>query len=428
MYDAGVNAEVITIGDELCRGEIVDTNARDLASWLWEADLVARWHTTCGDDVEDIIDALTRAARRSDLVLVTGGLGPTADDLTVEAVCALLGVAPTEDGPSRQRMEQRFERIGFRLTTNNLRQIRVPSGATVYLNPAGLAPAFEVCIAQTVVICMPGVPGELRALYQSDIGDRVRGLRDAQPSRTFVAKRIHRVFGRGESHIDSELAGVLDAVPHASLHYQVSFPETLVKVVVRNAKQDVACEQMERLSASIVQRLGRSCYGVDDDSLPAALGRCLRAAGATLATAESCTGGLVGAHIASIAGASDYFRGGAVVYSNEEKTRQLGVSPQTLREHGAVSEPCVSELAMGAIVRFGVDYAVAVSGIAGPGGGSVDKPVGLVWIAVAGPDSAVVTKRIMRPGSRMQIRVRAAYWALALVRSAVLDKANKEKQ
>jgi nicotinamide-nucleotide amidase len=414
-----VRAEILTIGDELCRGEIIDTNSSWLAEKLWELDVTVGWMTSCRDVEADIRRAVSDAVGRSDLVLVSGGLGPTEDDLTVDVLAAVLGVEPEVHEPSKQAMEARYAAAGYRLTPNNLRQVRAPAGAAVLPNPVGAAPGFEVLIEGVPVACMPGIPREMHAIFDSVLRQRIiehRERRGEQVER--LAKRIYRVFGRGESHIAARLEGLMDGREGSSLHFQVKFPETLVKVVVRHREADEARRRLDELDAELRTRLGHHLYGTDNDSLAAVLGRALVAAGATVATAESCTGGLAGGLITAVAGSSAWYAGGAVTYANAEKVRQLGVRPDTLRDHGAVSEACVSEMAEGARAAFGTDYAVAISGIAGPGGGTEDKPVGTVWLAVAGP-GPTVTKHFVWPGARDQIRTLAAYWALALLLRAV---------
>jgi nicotinamide-nucleotide amidase len=424
MYDADVLAEILTIGDELCRGEIVDTNAAWLAAELWALDIPVAWITSCRDEPDDLRRALETAASRADLVLTSGGLGPTEDDLTVDVVAGLLGVAAVIDEPSRQRMEAALAARNYRLTPNNLRQVRVPEGAAAYANPAGLAPGFGVRIAGRPVFCLPGVPRELEAIFASALREQIAALRERSGA-VRIARRTFRVFGKGESHVAAALEGLVDGVPGASLHYQVAFPETLVKLVVRDRDPVRAASRLEGLETTLRQRLGDLVYGTGDDSLAAALGRALQAAGLSLATAESCTGGLLGALITAVPGASSYYRGGAVTYADEEKVRQLGVRVETLERDGAVSAGCVREMAQGARDRFAVDLAVAVSGVAGPGGGSPDKPVGTVWIAVAGPGAgdAVHDRLLSWPGTREQVRRLAAYWAMSMVRAAALAAA-----
>ncbi len=434
--------EVLTIGDELCRGEIVDTNSAWIAEKLWDLDITVAWMTSCRDLRDDIAQAISSAVGRAELVVISGGLGPTEDDITVDVLAELAGAAAVIDEPSRARMEERFAQAHFRLTPNNLRQVRVVEGARVFANPVGLAPGFEVAVGGVPVICLPGVPRELHGIYDRWLGDRLVELREGAGEVERIARRIYRVFGRGESHIGAALTGLTQGVEGASLHFQTKFPENLVKLVVRDRDGEKARERLEALDGKVRETLGRALYGIDDDSLPAALGRILRAAGLTLATAESCTGGLVGGLLTAVPGASDYFLGGCVTYTNAEKIRQLGVEPATLAEHGAVSEECVTEMAGGCRLHSGADLAVAVSGIAGPDGGTPDKPVGTVWIAVAGPAGRgiglaphapgssqpsgprALTKRFMWPGTRDQVRTMAAYWAIEMVRRLALSMEN----
>ncbi|MCG8425197.1 MAG: CinA family nicotinamide mononucleotide deamidase-related protein [Proteobacteria bacterium] len=400
---------------------MVDTNSSWLAQALWELEVTVAWMSSCRDDRPDMERALRDATGRADLVVVSGGLGPTQDDLTVDVVAAMLGVAPVIHEPSRKLMEERFAAAKFRLTPNNLRQVEVPEGAFVLANPVGLAPGFEVSMSGTPVVCMPGVPRELKAIFTSAVKDRVVALRESRGERVQrIARRIYRTFGAGESHIATRLEGVGADSAGTSIHYQAKFPEVLVKLVIRDRDQSAAMERLESLDSEIRERLTPDLYGTDDDSLPAALGRALMNVGATMATAESCTGGMIGALITEVAGSSAYYLGGAVTYSNEEKKRQLGVSEATLVEHGAVSEACVVEMARGARDRVGVDYAVAVSGVAGPQGGTAEKPVGTVWVAVVGPRGSA-TKRLQWPGDRQRIRRLTAHWALRMILGALRD-------
>ncbi len=414
-------AEILTFGDELCRGEIVDTNSSWLAAELWDLDITCAWMTSCRDVAEDMRQALRAACARADVVVCSGGLGPTEDDLTVDVMAELVGTSPEVHGPSLQRMEARFAAASYRLTPNNMRQVRAPGGSRVYDNPAGLAPGFEVAIEVVPVLCLPGVPRELKAIIDSGMRARLTELRDgmAGAAAERIARRTYRVFGRGESHIATALEGVLGGAAGATLHYQVAFPETLVKVVVRDADPAAAAARLAELDAAVRARLGDWCYGEGTDSLAAAVGRALGARGLTMATAESCTGGMAGGLITAVPGSSRYYAGGAVCYSNQEKVRQLGVDPATIERHGAVSEECAREMAAGMRARSGADLAVSVTGVAGPDGGSPDKPVGTVWLAVAGPGDAMTTKHFVWPGARDQIRGLASYWALAQVLRAL---------
>jgi nicotinamide-nucleotide amidase len=418
-----VHAEILTIGDELCRGEIVNTNASWLAARLWDLDITVRWMTSCVDDESDIIEAVRRASERADLVLTSGGLGPTEDDLTVEVVARMAGREVVIDQPARDRMVQRFSTRLPTMTPDlmqiQLRQVRVPAGSRVLGNPAGLAPCFEIPIAGVPIFCMPGVPREVYGIFDGALEARLRELREARGDVERIARRIYRGFGHGESQISQACRGVVDGVPGASIHYQVKFPETLVKIVVRDRDLAAATARLEGIDGAVRERLAGVVYGTGDDTLVERVAKRLIASARTVATAESCTGGMIGEMLTRVPGSSVAFRGGAIVYSNDEKVRQLGVRGETLAAHGAVSEDTVREMADGALARFGVDIAVSVSGIAGPDGGTPDKPVGTVWLARAVRGAPTIAKRIQWPGARDQVRLLAAWWALKLVDDAL---------
>lgn len=420
-----MRAEILTIGDELCRGEIVDTNSAYLAARLWDLDITTRWMTSCNDHEADLVAALSQAVSRSDLVVCSGGLGPTEDDLTVDVVARLGGVDVVIDEPSRRNLEERFAgRIP--VTPIQLRQVRVPAGSRVHGNPLGLAPCFELPIDGVPVICLPGFPREIHGIVEPDLSRRFAELREAHGATPRIARRIYRVFGRGESQISQACRGLLDAeaaAPRTTIHYQVKFPEVLVKLVVRDLDRDAAGRHLEGLDAGLRERLGPALYGTGDETLVERVPRRLIEAGATVATAESCTGGMLGELLTRTPGASRAYTGGAIVYSYEEKVRQLGVRGETLAAHGAVSEETVVEMARGALERFGTRLAVSISGVAGPDGGTPDKPVGTVWIGLASRiapgEPAITTRRLSWSGARDQIRTLSAWWALAMIDAAL---------
>ncbi len=433
-----MRAEILTIGDELCRGEIVDTNSATLAAMLWDLDITPRWLTSCNDDAGDIAAALGAAIGRAELVICSGGLGPTEDDLTVDVVSGLAEVDPVVDPTSRARLEAWFAAIASRgsiqpkdatipapgasdLATIQLRQVRVPAGARVHPNPVGLAPGFEVALGGIPVLCLPGFPREVAGILGAGMRARIAELRGAHGQVERIARRIYRVFGRGESQISKACRGVVDDVPGATIHYQVKFPETLVKVVVRDPDAEVAAARLATIDAALRTRLAGPLYATGDEAMVERVVRRLVAANRTVATAESCTGGMIGELLTRVSGSSRGYAGGAITYSNAEKQRQLGVTEATLATHGAVSEETVREMASGALARFGTDYAVAVSGIAGPDGGTPDKPVGTVWIALArgAPTHEIITRKLNFPSTRDQVRLLAAWWALAMIDAAL---------
>ena len=434
LWSLHMRAEILTIGDELCRGEIVDTNSSHLAARLWDLSITTRWMTSCTDDSDDIATALGLAVARADLVVCSGGLGPTEDDLTVDVVAGLAGVEPVFDSAARTRLEAFFAQRARAaqgpipagappvpppaITPILLRQVRIPAGARVFANTAGLAPGFEVPIRGVPVICLPGFPREIQSILDGSLEHRFAELRESTGTVERIARRIYRVFGRGESQISEACRGMIDGLPGVSIHYQVKFPETMVKLVVRDPDRAAADAVLAALDAQIRDRLRVFLYGDGDETLVDRSVRRLIDARKTVATAESCTGGMIGELLTRRPGSSRAFLGGAITYSNAEKTRQLGVRPETLASHGAVSEPTVREMALGARERFGADLAVAVSGIAGPDGGTPDKPVGTVWLALAGP-GGVITKLLGWPGARDHIRILSSWWALKLIDEAL---------
>lgn len=420
-----MRAEILTIGDELCRGEIVDTNSSYLAAQLWDLGITTRWMTSCNDDEADLASAVTQAVQRADLVVCSGGLGPTEDDLTVDVVARLAGGTPEIDEPARKKMEAWFAGRAL-VTPIQLRQVRVPGReARVFDNPVGLAPGFEVAIGGVPVICLPGVPRELHAIFDRGLRARLDELREALPDRERIARRIYRVFGRGESQISQACRGVVDGVPGASIHYQVKFPETLVKVVCRDRDQAAADERLAGIDRELRRRLAPQLYSIGDESMVERVMRRLLAAKQTVATCESCTGGMVGEMLTRMPGSSSAFLGGAITYTNDEKERQVGVKHETLLAHGAVSEETAREMARGARERFGCDHAVSITGIAGPDGGTKEKPVGTVWLALAtgpgkpGLEDRVATRKLSWPSTRDQVRLLAAWWALAMIDAAI---------
>ncbi|HEY4056088.1 MAG TPA: CinA family nicotinamide mononucleotide deamidase-related protein [Kofleriaceae bacterium] len=428
-----MRAEILTIGDELCRGEIVNTNSSYLAARLWDLNITTRWMTSCNDDEADMAAAFETAVGRADLVLTSGGLGPTEDDLTVDVVSRLVGVEPVIEEVAKAKMLERFGRmitggqIGAQnldeLTRIQLRQVRIPHGARVHTNSGGLAPGFEVSFKGVPIVCMPGVPRELWSIWDGGLKDRCAELREGQGNVERIARRIYRAFGRGESQISQVCRGLVDSVPGASIHYQVKFPETLVKLVVRDRDQAAANARLDGLDAAVRERLAGVVYGTGEtDTLVEKVTKRLIASGTTVATAESCTGGMLGELLTRLPGSSKAYQGGAITYSNAEKVRQLGVSQATLDTHGAVSEECVREMALGAQNAFGTNLAVAITGIAGPDGGSPDKPVGTVWLALANRDGVVTTKKLAWPGARDQVRLLSSWWALKLIDDALDQK------
>jgi nicotinamide-nucleotide amidase len=335
-----VTVEIVTIGDELNRGEIIDTNSSWLAERLTALGAYVRWRTSVTDDAKDMTAALEQATARADVVVTSGGLGPTDDDRTVDVISALAGVAPVQDPAHFDKMRVRYAERGFRLTPNNLRQVRVPAGAEVLANARGAAPGFGVTVGKARVYSMPGVPRAMKSLFDDHVAARVA----AAVGGTQPLKRTWRVAGMGESHVDHALAGLVDGLDGVTLHYRIAYPENLVTVIVR---RDDGAAIIDRLDGEVRARLGDHVYATGDTSLAEVIGRRLVERGATIAVAESCTGGLVGQMVSAVPGSSRYFVGGVIAYANAIKEQLLGVRSETLAAHGAVSEPMVIEMADG---------------------------------------------------------------------------------
>jgi nicotinamide-nucleotide amidase len=409
-------AALLAIGDEVLRGEVANSNGTFIADRLFEAGFSVVEQAVVSDDPVDIRTSLVRLRATVDVIVATGGLGPTEDDRTVDVVADLFGTGTVPDEPSLGAMKKRFSTHGFELTPNNLRQVRIPVGAKALPNSAGIAPGFVVRLGGADAYFLPGVPREMERMYLDQVAPRL-SVHMAEAGVPRAAVRTWHVYGMGESHIDHRLAGLLTGFEGATLHFRTSHPVNHVKVVVRGRSVDEEQSTLERIDAELRKRIGPGIYAVDGESFPAAVAKSLRAQDppATLAIAESCTGGLAGELVTSEPGASNFFRGSVVAYSDEVKTNILGVKPETLTDFGAVSEPCAREMAEGAKRVCGSSVAVAITGIAGPGGGSPDKPVGTVCFAVCGPGTTRTSTKLFA-GNRERVRVAAAYYALDLAR------------
>jgi nicotinamide-nucleotide amidase len=416
-------AAVLAIGDEVLRGEIANSNAAFISDLLFDAGYDVRVHRVVSDSPADIRSALAALSQEVAVIVATGGLGPTDDDRTVDVVCDLLGVETVEHVPSLEAMKQRFAAHGFALTPNNLRQVRVPAGATAFVNSAGIAPGFCVPIAGAEAYFLPGIPREMESILTAHCMPRlIQRMSDLGVPKAAV--RTFHVYGMGESHIDHRLVGLVENVPGVSLHFRTAAPENHVKVVVRTPSFSDSQEMLDKIDHELRKRIGQGIYGVDGETFPMIVGKTLREAHATLALAESCTAGYAGQLITSEPGASDVFVGGVVAYANEVKTSVLGISTDLLTEHGAVSEACARAMAEGVRKLTNATIGVAITGIAGnrmdgrpvpTTGQQGSKPVGSVFFAIAGPRPTKSTSKLFS-GDRERVRKAAAYYALDMAR------------
>jgi nicotinamide-nucleotide amidase len=347
------------------------------------------------------------------VLVMSGGLGPTEDDRTTEAV-ALAAGQPLELRPDAlEALRQRFARAGYELTPNNEKQAYLPRGATLLENTQGTAPGLMAPIGQCLVFCMPGVPREMKSMFDTRVVPLLENRLGARPALV----RSLNTFGIGESKLDHRLADLLQAVDlegcDVSLHYRTSFPTNRVILVLHEPGRERAPRVLDRLEQEIRRRIGKHVFGTDETSFSDAVVAALRRAGATLALAESCTGGLAGDLLTRAAGSSEVFQLGVVTYANAFKERLLGVPREVLQTHGAVSQACVEAMARGVRELAGATYGVAISGIAGPGGGSEGRPVGTVHLALAAEEGVRHVQRQF-PFDRQRNKSLAAHVALAL--------------
>jgi nicotinamide-nucleotide amidase len=415
-----VKLEVVTIGTELLLGLTPDTNAAELGRALAAAGVEVVRHTSVSDRPDAIRDAVTEALARTGFVITTGGLGPTRDDMTKRAVAAIFGVALTLDEAVLRSLEERFRRLGRPMPAVNRTQAEVPVGAIVLPNPRGTAPGLWVEDRGRVVVMLPGVPSEMRGLLAEEVLPRLAALGGGSGPGLVVRSRTLRTTGVAESALAERVGAIEDDIAPLTLAYLPSTDGVDLRVTAWSVPAAEADRRLGEVIAALRQRAGDDGYGEDATDLAAVVLERLRGRHARLAVAESCTGGLLGARITAVAGASDVFVGGVLAYGDEVKSADLDVPIDLLARHGAVSEEVVLAMAHGAQLRFAVEAALAITGIAGPGGGTPEKPVGTVWIAARFGTRARAVRRVS-PGDRGEIRARSAQAALDLLRRLLAE-------
>jgi len=415
-----MKAAILAVGSELLGTDRLDTNSLRLTALLSRHGVELRRKAVIGDSEEEVAAEIRTLLGRVDLVLVTGGLGPTADDVTREAVAAALGRPLRQDDEVLASLEQRFAALGWRMPDVNRRQAQVVEGAEVLTNPRGSAPGLRLESGGTTLFLFPGVPNEMEGLMASELEPWLATRSGGVARETAVLK----IAGLPESVVEERIAPAYEEFSREAITILASVGEIRLQATAEGPEP----ERRARLTA-MVARLGElagdAVYTTREaDTLESVVGDLLRAAGATLTAAESCTGGLLSQRVTSVAGSSDYFLGGAVTYSNELKTRLVGVPADMIAEYGAVSEPVARAMAEGVRTHLGSDWGVGITGVAGPGGGTPEKPVGTVHIAVAGPgDGEVEHRRLRLPGDRERIRMFSAQIALEMLRRRLLAAA-----
>ena len=407
-----MNCEIISVGTELLLGEIVNLDAQTISQGLSEQGINVYYHTVVGDNPERLRQALAIAKERADMIITTGGLGPTADDLTKETIAAAFGKKLVMDPVQQKRLH---ERMGARMTPNNEKQAVLPEGCTVLENDWGTAPgcAFEADGCR--VIMLPGPPRECAPMFRERVLPYLESLHEG-----VIRSRYIKIFGMGESEMESRLSYLMDRLQNPTAAPYAKEGECLVRVTAKAPTEAEAYAMCEPVVREVCEVLGDVVYGVDVQSLEQVVVEGLRKRGMTAALAESCTGGLIARRITSVPGASEVFGCGLVTYSNEMKMQLLGVSPETLAAHGAVSPETAIEMARGARKVGHADVGVGVTGIAGPGGGPAQKPVGLFYAAISTPQGEQVIERQRRNSTRERVQLYASSCALDLIRRTVL--------
>ncbi len=393
-----MRAEILAVGTELLMGQIANTNAQYISSRLPDVGIGVYYHTVVGDNPERLRQILELALSRSDIVIMTGGLGPTQDDLTKETVSAVVGRKLVLDKDSLDIMEKFFSKLNRTMTQNNVKQAYLPEGSIIIKNSYGTAPGCIIEDKGKVIVMLPGPPSEMKPMLEESVIPYF-----ASQSEYRLESRFLRIFGIGESTVEDMLMDIIDKQTNPTIAPYAKEGEVTLRITARYAKDDKTGDIIKPVLDEIRQRLGDAVYSNDNRSLDAVAAGLLLDSKKTISLAESCTGGLLASKLTDIPGISEVFDRAIVTYSNRAKMEELGVRKETLDAYGAVSEQTASEMAAGIRRVSGSDLGVSITGIAGPGGGSDEKPVGLIYLALAHKDG-IITKKLELWGSRTRIR------------------------
>jgi nicotinamide-nucleotide amidase len=399
-------------------GDLVDTNSAWISQRLAGLGVGIYRHTTVGDNPERLVAALRQAASASDLVVTTGGLGPTSDDLTNACISTLTGREMVEYPEAREHVDRMFQKFGREPTANNYKQALFPEGTELIPNPVGTAMGALVEWEGTLFATLPGVPPEMKSMFEATLEPLIRACSEG----SIVSKTLH-FAGIGESAVAEKVQEFLDATD-PTVAPLAGQGRVRLRITTRAATEKEAQEKIAPVEKEMIARLSEYYFGEDDETLESAVGRLLQERGATLVLAESCTGGLLAKRLTDMPGSSAYFQEGLVTYSNESKERLLGVPHDLIVEHGAVSEPVAREMAEGARRVSGADYGLSVTGVAGPDGGTQEKPVGLVFVGISDSNNTFAEKLDLTAWARSRgsIRERSANRAFDLLRLHLEEK------
>jgi nicotinamide-nucleotide amidase len=413
-----MHAEIITIGDELLIGQVVDTNSAWMATLLNQHGIKVHQITSVSDNREHIIEALTATAKRADIILITGGLGPTRDDITKSTLCDYFKVGLRFDAEAYKDVEHLFKIRGREVTEINKKQAELPANCIALRNKNGTAPGMWFEDKGKVYVSMPGVPYEMKALMTDEVIPRLK-------KKFTLPVILHKTVltqGIGESMLAERIEKWEDSLAehNIKLAYLPSAGMVRLRLSVSGTDENKLKQIIDQKVKELLPLAESYIYGYDNDTLESVVGKLLKEKNKTVSTAESCTGGYIGHLITTVPGSSDYFKGSVVAYANEIKENILGVKAETIEKHGAVSQQVVEEMATGICKKFNTDYSVAVSGIAGPTGGTPDKPVGTVWIAVKSPKNLVSKKFLFGDNRERNIQV-TGLTALNMLRKEIMS-------
>jgi nicotinamide-nucleotide amidase len=410
--------ELITTGSELLLGQIINTNAAYMAKELNAVGFDVVYQTTVGDNRERMQAAIVHALTRAELVITSGGLGPTRGDITKEVSAAVFGRELSLNEVCAERIRAHFDRVHRPMTENNLRQAMIPAGAHVFTNYAGTAPGIALEQDGKVIVNLPGPPPEMKDMFERSLKPY---LQRKYGFASVIVSRVLDTFGIGESKLETEIQDLILTQHNPTLALLVRPTGVIIRITAKAATTEVADRMIAGVEQEIRRRVGTYIYAVDDEPLEEVVGKKLLAQHLTIACAESCTGGLLTSRLTDVPGSSAYLMGSVVSYTNEVKAAILGVDRAVLRTLGAVSEPVACQMAEGVRRCLGTSVGVGITGIAGPDGGSAEKPVGLVYIAVAGLQGTTVEKKFFT-GTRSQIKFQATQTALNMVYHSLIHR------
>lgn len=419
-----MKAEILATGDEIRDGSVVDTNTAYIAQGLEDERIEVSRHCCVGDDVDAVAAILREIAERSQIAVVTGGLGPTEDDITAKAAALAVGAELALDREALDSIKVFFKNRQKLYSAVNRKQAFLPAGSTCIPNPIGTAPGFFIKIGDCTVFCLPGVPHEMRRMFAEDVLPIIRKIDPSGGDHTLRKRRL-TVFGMTEAAVAENLAGFESIFPGWRLGLCAVFPEITVRFSARRGGADLAEQNAEEVAAWMQQRLSHRILSMEGCSMAEVVGSLLRSQDATIGVAESCTGGLIAHMLTDVSGSSDYFNFCAVTYSNRSKVDVLGVDPATIDRCGAVHEDTAVEMAEGVRQRAAADYGLSTTGIAGPTGGTAEKPVGTVCIGLSGPGGRQARRYNFRFDDRGMNKKIFAHTALNLLRRELLIDVNR---